>query len=163
MIPFLANVGQFFSRKEILPSCDSYIIAGCERDVEEAKKQPFAYDSTQQCLIRLLWALVHSKRPEEVKRGIEMVQSSLPWTSAPLQKRDRFYLLAVGYYKTREYSKCRDHLQKCLEITPDWMQALTLEKKALKEDRKGLGLGFSVLCIVMTVTSIIAKHKSRKE
>lgn len=49
-------------------------IQGCERDFEEAKKQPLAFDSTQQCLMRLLWALVHSKRLEEVKRGIEMVQ-----------------------------------------------------------------------------------------
>ncbi|KAF5789237.1 putative mitochondria fission 1 protein [Helianthus annuus] len=86
------------------------------------------FPSKSECLLRLSWALVHSKRPEDVQRGIAMLEGSLPSTSNPLQMREKMYLLAVGYYRSGDYSRSRQLVDRCLEIVPDWRQAITLKK-----------------------------------
>lgn len=48
-------------------------IQGCERDVAEAEKGS-SDDITRECIMRLSWALVHSSRPEDVQRGIAMLE-----------------------------------------------------------------------------------------
>ncbi|KAI8563639.1 hypothetical protein RHMOL_Rhmol03G0125300 [Rhododendron molle] len=75
----------------------------------------------------LSWALVHSRQPEDVQRGIAMLEASLANSSSPLQKRRKLYLLAVGYYRSGEYPRSR-LAEQCLQIAPDWRQALTLKK-----------------------------------
>ena len=47
-------------------------VQGCEREVAEAGKQSDEF--LQECLLRLSWALVHSKRPQDVQRGIAMLE-----------------------------------------------------------------------------------------
>lgn len=42
--------------------------------------------------------------------------ASLPSTVDPLQQRENLYLLAVGYYRSGDYSKSRDLVEKCLEV-----------------------------------------------
>jgi len=46
---------------------------GCEREVLEAEKQS-SEEHMQDCLLRLSWALVHSKHPQDVHRGIAMLE-----------------------------------------------------------------------------------------
>ncbi|WJX39381.1 hypothetical protein P8452_26929 [Trifolium repens] len=73
--------------------------AGCEREVAEAAKQPTSDEALQESLLRLSWALVHSKRSEDVQRGIAMLDSSLGNTADP----------------SGDYSRSRDLVESCLE------------------------------------------------
>jgi len=45
-------------------------LQGCEREVAEASSEEFR----SECLMRLSWALVHSRQPEDVQRGIAMLE-----------------------------------------------------------------------------------------
>ncbi|KAL9995065.1 putative mitochondria fission 1 protein [Helianthus debilis subsp. tardiflorus] len=57
-----------------------------------------------------------------------MLEGSLPSSSNPLQMREKMYLIAVGYYRSGDYSRSRQLIDRCLEIVPDWRQAITLMK-----------------------------------
>ncbi|GAU22165.1 hypothetical protein TSUD_251930 [Trifolium subterraneum] len=162
------KVGQFFSGNDLLPICDSDIIAGCEKEVAEADKNNSSEEAMQESLLRLSWALVHSKRPEDVQRGIAMLQSaSITNTPDPLRQREKLYLLAVGYYRSGDYSRSRDLVDTCLEIAPDWRQALTL-KEAIQEriTKDGvIGIGIAATAAAAAVGLIaggIAAAVSRK-
>lgn len=48
-------------------------LQGCEREVAEAEKGS-SDELKSECIMRLSWALVHSKRPEDVQRGIAMLE-----------------------------------------------------------------------------------------
>lgn len=50
-----------------------FITQGCEREVAEAEKDS-SDERKSECLLRLSWALVHSKRSEDVQRGIAMLE-----------------------------------------------------------------------------------------
>ncbi|MED6169400.1 Mitochondrial fission 1 protein A [Stylosanthes scabra] len=156
------SVGNFFSGKDQLPWCDPDIVAGCEREVAEAGKQSDEF--LQECLLRLSWALVHSKRPQDVQRGIAMLEGSLPSTIDPLQQREKLYLLAVGYYRSGDYSKSRDLVERCLVIAPDWRQAVTL--KTVVEDRITkdgvIGLGIAATAVGLIAGGIAAAVSRKK-
>ncbi|WJX64531.1 hypothetical protein P8452_49296 [Trifolium repens] len=109
-----------------------------------SEKQPSPDNPKQESLSHSSWDLVHSKHLEDVKRGIAMLQSSLPSTVNQLQQREELYLLAVGYYKCGDYLRSRDFVVKCLKIAPDWRQVLSL--KAAIDDRitKGSLTGWQV-------------------
>ncbi|XVE61021.1 hypothetical protein DITRI_Ditri06bG0006800 [Diplodiscus trichospermus] len=133
---FFESVGSFFGVGDQIPWCDRDIIAGCEREVADASKG----DSEQlksESIMRLSWALVHSRQAEDVQRGIAMLEASLANSSSPLQQREKLYLLAVGYYRTAEYSRSRQLVEQCLEIAPDWRQALALKKVVEERIAKG--------------------------
>ncbi|MQL91815.1 hypothetical protein Taro_024438, partial [Colocasia esculenta] len=111
---------------------------GCEREVEEANGSA---EKKNESIMRLSWALVHSKQPEDVQRGIAMLEAfssygkvqfvndvayihlfiglgepSLANASSPLQKREKLYLLAVGFYRSGEFVRSRQLLEQCLEV-----------------------------------------------
>lgn len=46
---------------------------GCEQEVLEAQKDA-SDEFKNECLVRLSWALVHSRRPEDMHRGIAMLE-----------------------------------------------------------------------------------------
>ena len=48
-------------------------LQGCEREVAEAEKGS-SDDLKSECIMRLSWALVHSRRPEDIQRGIAMLE-----------------------------------------------------------------------------------------
>jgi hypothetical protein len=48
-------------------------LQGCEREVAEAQKGS-SDELLSECIMRLSWALVHSRRPEDVQRGIAMLE-----------------------------------------------------------------------------------------
>ncbi|KAK7276694.1 hypothetical protein RIF29_17838 [Crotalaria pallida] len=156
------SVGNFFSGKDSLPYCDPDIVAGCEREVAAASA-----DLINECLLRLSWALVHSKQPPDVHRGIAMLEGSLPATKDPLQQREKLYLLAVGYYRSGDYSRSRDLVDRCLLIAPDWRQALTLKKSIEDRIKKdgviGLGIAATAVGAVGLLAGGIAAAVSRKK
>lgn len=134
---------------------------GCEREVAEAQKGS-SDELFKECLMRLSWSLVHSRHPEDVLRGIAMLEGSLllwscqvsvvyliswlwqcisllllslglfcfivlTWywwfaasvsdaNSSALQLRETLYLLAVGYYRSGDYSKSRELVEQCLMV-----------------------------------------------
>lgn len=53
-----------------------YTVQGCEREVAEAEKGS-SDELKSECIMRLSWALVHSKRPEDVQRGIAMLEGEI--------------------------------------------------------------------------------------
>lgn len=48
-------------------------LQGCEKEVLEAEKLS-SDEHMQDSLLRLSWALVHSKHPQDVHRGIAMLE-----------------------------------------------------------------------------------------
>lgn len=118
---------------------------GCEREVREATDAG-SEDLKKECLMRLSWALVHSRQTEDVQRGIAMLEgsnthilfcenhglkywlfkheidklvvvaASLENSAPPLQDREKLYLLAVGYYRSGDYSKSRQLVDRCIEV-----------------------------------------------
>ncbi|XP_044478361.1 mitochondrial fission 1 protein A-like [Mangifera indica] len=154
---FFDSIGSFFGGGDQIPWCDRDIIVGCEREVAEAAKG----DSDKlksESIMRLSWALVHSRQAEDVQRGIAMLEASLANSSAPLQQREKFYLLAVGYYRSGDYSRSRQLVEQCLEIAPDWRQALALKKTI--EDRIAkdgvIGIGITATAVGLIAGGIAA-------
>lgn len=103
--------------------------------------------------MRLSWALVHSRQPEDVQRGLSILEASLANSNNPLQKRENLYLLAVGYYRSGEYPRSRQLTERCLEIAPGWRQALTLKKAVEDHIAKDGVIGIG---ITATVVGLIA-------
>ncbi|KAL8129374.1 hypothetical protein V2J09_018529 [Rumex salicifolius] len=151
----IESVGNFFTGGDNIPWCDREIITGCEREVAEASKGS-SDDAKAKCLMRLSWTLVHSRQPEDVQRGIAMLQSSNG--NCPLQMREKLYLLAVGYYRSENFIRSRQLVDRCLEIAPDWRQALTLKKTI--EDKITtdgvIGIGIAATAIGLVVGGIAA-------
>ncbi|KAG6679173.1 hypothetical protein I3843_14G114700 [Carya illinoinensis] len=127
-----------------MPWCDNDFVISCERAVAEAKEGS-SDEFLQERILRLLWALVHSRRLEDLHRGIAILEASLARTNSSLPKRDRLYLLAVGYFRTLDYMMSRYFVHECLMIAPDWRQAQALKKevedriKYLQDDDTGIG------------------------
>ncbi|KAL1807969.1 hypothetical protein ACET3Z_024959 [Daucus carota] len=157
------KVGTFFKGTDKLPWCDSDIVSGCENDVAEAEKGS-SDEIRRECIMKLSWALVHSSRPENVQRGIAMLEASLVGNNSPLQIRENMYLLAVGYYRSGDYSRSRQLVGRCLEIAPDWGQALNL-KSAIEEriTKDGvIGVGIAVTAVGLVAGGIAAALSRKK-
>ncbi|XP_024017784.1 mitochondrial fission 1 protein A isoform X1 [Morus notabilis] len=157
---FFESVGSFFGGGDQIPWCDRDVILGCEREVADATNGG-SDERKNESIMRLSWALVHSRQPEDVRRGVAMLEvsaASLTNSSSPLEQREKFYLLAVGYYRTSEYSKSRQLLEQCLEIAPDWRQALALKKTV--EDRIAkdgvIGIGIAATAVGLIAGGIAA-------
>lgn len=135
-------------------------LQGCEREVAESGNA----ESKNESLMRLSWALVHSRHPEDVNRGIAMLEASLDNSASPLQSREKLYLLAVGYYRNGDYPRSRQLLDRCLEIAPDWRQAQTLRK--VVEDRIAkdgvIGIGIAATAVGLLVGGIAAVVARKK-
>ncbi|KAJ3676249.1 hypothetical protein LUZ60_003661 [Juncus effusus] len=152
---FFDSVGSFFSgNSENIPWCDHDVIAGCEREVSEAETPKQKNDS----VMRLSWALVHSKDEADVNRGIGMLEASLSNSSSPLITREKLYLLAVGYYRNGDYPRSRQLIDHCLEIEPNWRQAMTLKKAVGDKIAKDgvIGVGIATTAIGLLVGGIAA-------
>lgn len=157
------KVGTFFKGSDKLPWCESDIVVGCEHDVAEAEKGS-SDENRRECIMMLSWALVHSRRPEDVQRGIAMLESSLGGNYSPIQIREKIYLLAVGYYRSGDYSRSRQLVERCLEIAPDWGQALNL-KSAIEEriTKDGvIGVGIAVTAVGLVAGGIAAALSRKK-
>ncbi|MED6193179.1 Mitochondrial fission 1 protein A [Stylosanthes scabra] len=151
------SIGNFFGGGDQIPWCDRDVIAGCEREVVEANNGDNE-DRKNESIMRLSWALVHSRQKEDVQRGIAMLETSLGNTKSPLHQREKLYLLAVGYYRSNNYGRSRQLLVQCLEIAPDWRQALSLRK--IVEDRIAkdgvIGIGITATAVGLIVGGLAA-------
>ncbi|KAF9679561.1 hypothetical protein SADUNF_Sadunf06G0027600 [Salix dunnii] len=87
------SVGSFFTGGDHIPWCDRDIInetflikscksskfarlKGCEREVAEAAEGD-SEELKRDTIMRLSWALVHSKQSEDVQRGIAMLEDGV--------------------------------------------------------------------------------------
>ncbi|CDP18015.1 unnamed protein product [Coffea canephora] len=79
-------------------------------------------------------------------------------TNSPSQKSEKLYLLAVGCYRSGDYSR-RPQL-----IKPDWRRALYLEKTVKEQISKDgvIGIGISVTAVVLIAGGIITALACRK-
>ncbi|KAF5204395.1 Mitochondrial fission 1 protein a [Thalictrum thalictroides] len=160
---FFDSIGSFFTGGDQLPWCDRDVVLGCEREVAEAANGA-TDELKQESIMRLSWALVHSKQSEDVQRGIAMLEDSLINPGSPLQKREKLYLLAVGNYRSGDYSRSRQHLERCLEIAPDWRQALTLKKTVEDKIAKDgvIGIGIAATAVGLVAGGIAAALARKK-
>jgi len=161
---FFESVGNFFTGGDQIPWCERDVIAGCEREVAEAQKGS-SDELFKECLMRLSWSLVHSRHPEDVLRGIAMLEASVSdANSSALQLRETLYLLAVGYYRSGDYSKSRELVEQCLMIAPAWRQALSLKK--MNEDRikrdGAIGIGIAATAVGLIAGGIAAAVARKK-
>ncbi|GLT34844.1 hypothetical protein SLA2020_242020 [Shorea laevis] len=154
---FFESVTSLFTGSDQLPWCDADIVAGCEREVAEAEKGS-SDRLRSECIMRLSWALVHSRRLEDVQRGIAMLEASLATTTSSPKLRENLYLLAVGYYRSGDYSRSRELVEESLEIEPGWRQAQFL-KKAIEDriTKDGvIGIGIAVTAVGLIAGGIAA-------
>ncbi|KAF9675485.1 hypothetical protein SADUNF_Sadunf09G0037100 [Salix dunnii] len=153
----IESINNFFTGADQIPWCDHDIVAGCEQEVREAEKGS-SDEFKNECIMRLSWALVHSRQTEDVHRGIAMLDSSLGSTPSPLKLREKLYLLAVGYYRSGHYSRSRELVEDCLKIEPEWRQAQSL-KKAIEDRIKKdgmIGIGIAVTAVGVVAGGIAA-------
>ncbi|OMO51689.1 Tetratricopeptide-like helical [Corchorus olitorius] len=147
---FFESVTNLFCASDQLPWCDSDIIAGCEREVAEAEKG--SGELKNECIMRLSWALVHSRRAEDIQRGIAMLEASLASTTSPLKRREKIYLLAVGYFRNGDYPRSRELVEQCLMVEPDWRQAQSLkqaiEDRITKDGVIGIGIAVTAAGLI---------------
>ncbi|GAV81495.1 hypothetical protein CFOL_v3_24950 [Cephalotus follicularis] len=160
MAKFIESVGSFFGGGDQIPWCDRDIIAGCEREIAEAGSE----EQKSESIMRLSWALVHSRQKEDVQRGIAMLEASLANSSATLQHREKLYLLAVGHYRSGAYSRSRQLLEQCLEMAPDWRQALVLKKTVEDQIAKDgvIGIGITATAVGLIAGGIAAALARKK-
>ncbi|XP_010453307.1 PREDICTED: mitochondrial fission 1 protein B [Camelina sativa] len=138
------------------PLCDTDIISGCEKELAEAQK---AQDEgrTKECIMRLSWALVHSKMPGDIQRGVAMIEASVVNDTSAMKLREKLYLLAVGYYRSGDYSRSRDCIERCLEVEPESGQAQTLKKaiedRIVKDGVIGVGIAVTAVGLVAGIAA----------
>ncbi|EEF35333.1 Mitochondrial fission 1 protein, putative [Ricinus communis] len=159
---FFESVATFFIGGDNIPWCDRDVIAGCEQEVIETQKHS-SDEFKNECIMRFSWALVHSRQPEDVNRGIAMLESSLDNTASPLILREKLYLLAVGNYRNHDFSKSRELVEKCLKIEPEWRQAQSL-KRAIEDQIKKdgiIGIGIAATAVGLVAGGIAAAFSRR--
>nr|XP_043636665.1 uncharacterized protein LOC122607705 [Erigeron canadensis]XP_043636666.1 uncharacterized protein LOC122607705 [Erigeron canadensis] len=113
---------------------------------------------------RLISFLVRSFDPEDVQCALLLLQGSLLITSNPWKKKKVMYQLAVLYYKSGDYLKSMDLVNRCLVIAPECYKAnslkLILESRINQERLKGmLGIASMILGVgigVVGPTSLLA-------
>ncbi|CAN6557576.1 hypothetical protein FF1_006994 [Malus domestica] len=161
---FFESVGNFFSGGDQIPWCDRDLIAGIEKEVADAQNGSPDH-IFKECLMRLSWALVHSRHPEDVQRGIAMLEEVMrDPTKAPLEVREPLYLLAVGYYRSGDHTRCRELVEQSLMVAPDWRQALNLKKmNEAKIKRDGaIGIGIAATAVGLLAGGIAAAVARKK-
>ncbi|XP_026417726.1 mitochondrial fission 1 protein A-like isoform X2 [Papaver somniferum] len=104
------------------------MILDCERDIAEAGDD--APDEVKnENIIKLSWALVHTRQPEDVQRGIALLDASLETgglreltRSRPsqLQIRDMLYIRSLGHYINRDFMKSMNDVCQCLDAPGFW-------------------------------------------
>ncbi|GKE18269.1 mitochondrial fission 1 protein A [Tanacetum coccineum] len=64
------------------------------------------------------WALIHSRIPNDWYRGMDLVRGSVESTSInPKQNKKEMYLLAVGNFRSRNYTKSEELVDRCLKVS----------------------------------------------
>ncbi|TRZ03575.1 hypothetical protein DNTS_013492 [Danionella cerebrum] len=100
------------------------------------------------------WCLIRSKTPDDIKKGIKLLEELLH-KSGKDDQRDYLFYLGVANYKLKEYERALKCIRTLLMNEPGNTQALELEKhidKSMKKDGLvgmaivgGIGLGLAGL------------------
>ncbi|KAK3002262.1 hypothetical protein RJ639_020393 [Escallonia herrerae] len=72
----IESVSTFLSGGDQIPWCSREIIAGCEKEVAYAASGA-SDEQKGESIMRLSWALVHSRQPDDVQRGIAMLKREI--------------------------------------------------------------------------------------
>ncbi|XP_047311780.1 mitochondrial fission 1 protein A-like [Impatiens glandulifera] len=148
------SISNFFTGGgDHIPWCDRDTVAGCEREASSESVNGMSDEQRSESIMRLSWALVHSRQPEDVERGIAMLEAALAGANSASQKRERLYLIAVGYYRNGDYPRSRQLAEQCLEIEPNWRQALalkqTVEERITKDGVVGIGITATAVGLIV--------------
>eukprot|EP00271_Cylindrocystis_brebissonii_P010272 TRINITY_DN26419_c0_g1_i1.p1 TRINITY_DN26419_c0_g1~~TRINITY_DN26419_c0_g1_i1.p1 ORF type:complete len:163 (+),score=37.45 TRINITY_DN26419_c0_g1_i1:307-795(+) len=130
MAEFFDRVSAFFSGKDTLPWTEAGTIERCEQEV--SGKEP-GISNPNESIMRLAWALVHSRRTPDVQRGIAMLEAQLGQKRQAEEQRETLYLIAVGYFRLGDFTRSRTVVEQALAIDPKFRQAASL--KALVEEK----------------------------
>ncbi|CAH8281841.1 unnamed protein product [Eruca vesicaria subsp. sativa] len=156
------SVSTFFSSgsSDEFPLCDNDIISGCEKELAEAQKgQDEGFK--KECIMRLSWALVHSETPADIQRGIAMLEGSVVSDTSPMKLKENLYLLAIGYYRSGDFSRSRECIERCLEVEPEWRQAQMLktaiEDRIVKDGVIGVGITVTAVGIVAGIAAALIR------
>ncbi|KAH7441018.1 hypothetical protein KP509_03G021500 [Ceratopteris richardii] len=145
-------IGSFFGSSDTLPWTDSDVIQGLEQDAIGTRLGYDKESEKSESYMRLSWALVHSRNLSDVQRGILMLEAALDKKPDDDQKREIFYLLAVGNYRAGEMARARRYVDQALVISPDFRQGITLRKliedKIAKDGVIGIGIAAAAATVV---------------
>ncbi|KAI3913266.1 hypothetical protein MKW92_034759 [Papaver armeniacum] len=136
------------------------MILDCERDIAEAGDD--APDEVKnENIIKLSWALVHTRQPEDVQRGIAMLEAPIEKGGlSQLQIRDMLYICSLGHYISRDFIKSLNGLCQCLEVAPDFWQGRYLSRTvSTRMDRDEI-LGALILYTAVSFVPAISKARS---
>ncbi|PWA79549.1 mitochondrial fission 1 protein A [Artemisia annua] len=110
-------------------------------DVEEAvamyQTSGDSWERRMILLCALYRGLVHSRKPEDVQRGVNMLEKSIAGCD-PNRVTENIYLLAVGYYRLGDFSRSMMHVEQLIQIDPGQEEIMILKKAV--EDRLALVL-----------------------
>eukprot|EP00850_Spirogloea_muscicola_P011368 SM000070S21334 [mRNA] locus=s70:398476:400013:+ [translate_table: standard] len=192
---YLAQLGSLFGSGDTLPWTDEGTIAHCERDAlggdSDAPTRP---ETRTESIMRLAWALVHSRRPADVHRGVAMLEAVTADRDAQAlralrfkpfmltlacvltsteklrdklsreQQREVLYLLAVGYFRSSDYTRSRRFVDKALQVQPNFRQAESLKK--MVEDKIAadgmIGIGLAATAVALVGAGVAALATSRR-
>uniref|UniRef100_A0A0C9QST1 Mitochondrial fission 1 protein n=1 Tax=Wollemia nobilis TaxID=56998 RepID=A0A0C9QST1_9CONI len=160
----MESVVDFFGSGDYLPWTDADIIVKCEQEAAGQGDGVTKDSDKSESIMRLSWALVHSRQAADVQRGIAMLEVALHNGGSPLQRKEILYLLAVGHFRAGDYSRSRRYIEQALQIAPDFRQALTLKKlvedKITKDGVLGIGLAAAAVGVVAGgLTAAIARKR----
>nr|XP_025043796.1 mitochondrial fission 1 protein [Pelodiscus sinensis] len=82
------------------------------------------------------WCLVRSKYPDDIKKGVALLEELVP-KGCKEEQRDYIFYLAVANYRLKEYEKALKYIRGLLKTEPKNTQAMELEKlinKAMQKD-----------------------------
>ncbi|RID42250.1 hypothetical protein BRARA_J02154 [Brassica rapa] len=94
--------------------------------------------------------------------GNEHGTKSLLNDTSPITLREKLYLLAIGYYRSGDFSRSRDYIERCLEVEPEWRQAQTLktaiEDRIVKDGVIGVGIAVTAVGIVAGIAAALVRR-----
>ncbi|KAI3880211.1 hypothetical protein MKW92_002016 [Papaver armeniacum] len=143
----------------------------CERDIAEAGDDA-PVEVKNENIIKLSWALVHTRQPEDVQRGIALLEASLEKSGLSqlekgglneLQFRDMLYIRSLGHYISGDFIKSLNDVLQCLEVAPDFWQGRYLSRTVSTRMKKNKFLGALIFHTAGALVSVIINTKSRRK
>ncbi|CAK7892180.1 mitochondrial fission 1 protein [[Candida] anglica] len=126
------------------------------RQVESEKPDP-----TPQSLFNYAWGLVKSSDSILQKKGLDIFARL--YRDVPSMRRECLYYLALGSYKSGEYSNARRYAETLVQNEPDNAQAKALrqsiEDKVTQEGLIGLGIAGGVLALGVGLLGALIRKK----
>ncbi|MCL7050160.1 hypothetical protein MKW94_013282 [Papaver nudicaule] len=143
------------------------MILDCERDIDEAGDDT-PDEVKNENIIKLSWALVHTRQSKDVERGIALLEALIEKGGlSQFHIRDIFYIRSFGHYIRRDFIKSWNDVCQCLEVAPDFWQGQYLSKTVSTRLYNDEFLGDFIFCTAcytggILVLNIIKARSQRK-